>query len=73
MTLNGGTFQGKRLLSAASVKVMTSVHTGSTRAGNSTGTGFGLAWEVTAETQGTLPLQSIGSYGHGGAFGTYAG
>ena len=71
MTLNGGTFQGKRLLSAASVKVMTSVHSGSTRAGNSTGTGFGLAWEVTAETQGTVPLQSIGSYGHGGAFGTY--
>ena len=33
--------------------------------------GFGLAWEVTTEAQGTLPLQSIGTYGHGGAFGTY--
>jgi CubicO group peptidase (beta-lactamase class C family) len=50
---------------------MTSVHTGGTRVGNAAGSGFGLAWEVTAEPPGTLLLQSIGAFGHGGAFGTY--
>jgi len=71
MVLNGGTFQGKRLLSAESVKVMTALHTGGIQAGHNPGTGFGLAWEVTKDAQGTLGLQSIGTYGHGGAFGTY--
>jgi CubicO group peptidase (beta-lactamase class C family) len=71
MMLDGGVFQGKRLLSATPVKVMTTVHTGDTRAGHNAGTGFGLAWEVTKEPAGTLSLQSIGTFGHGGAFGTY--
>ena len=37
-----------------------------------TGTGFGLAWEVVKENAGTLNFLSIGTYGHGGAFGTQA-
>jgi CubicO group peptidase (beta-lactamase class C family) len=67
----GGVHQGKRLLSAASVKVATSLHTGDIRAGHLPGTGFGLTWEVTREPMGTLNLMSIGSFGHGGAFGTH--
>ncbi|HUQ95046.1 MAG TPA: serine hydrolase domain-containing protein [Bryobacteraceae bacterium] len=67
----GGVHQGKRLISAASVKVMTTMHTGDIRAGHLPGTGFGLAWEVTREPLGTLTLMSIGSFGHGGAFGTH--
>jgi CubicO group peptidase (beta-lactamase class C family) len=71
MMLNGGVHGGKRLLSAASVRMMTQLHTGDLQAGHNPGTGFGLTWEVTKDPAGTLTGQSIGTYGHGGAFGTY--
>jgi CubicO group peptidase (beta-lactamase class C family) len=71
MMLNGGTYGGKRYLSKAAVATLTMVHTAGLRAGHNAGTGFGLAWEVVAEPTGTLNLMSIGSYGHGGAWGTY--
>lgn len=71
MMLNGGTYEGRRYLSRAAVETLTMVHTAGLRAGHSAGTGFGLAWEVVAEPMGTLNLMSIGSYGHGGAWGTY--
>jgi len=67
----GGMHQGKRLLSAASVKVATTMHTGDIKAGHLPGTGFGLTWEVTRVPMGMLNLMSIGSFGHGGAFGTH--
>lgn len=71
MMLNGGTYNSKRLLSRASVNLMTTLHTGSIEpAGHSTGMGYGLAWTVVRDPLGTLQLQSEGSYGHGGAFGT---
>lgn len=73
MTLNGGTYNGKRILSKPTVDVMTAVHTGDLTAGHSAGMGYGLAWAVVRDPLGSLslPLNSIGSYGHGGAFGTY--
>lgn len=71
MMLNGGELNGRRLLSPASVETMTRLHTGELQAGHNPGTGFGLTWEVTKEAAGTLTGQSIGTYGHGGAFGTY--
>ncbi|MBL8230882.1 MAG: beta-lactamase family protein [Bryobacterales bacterium] len=67
----GGVHAGTRLVSKASVDVMTSLHTGDLKAGHNPGTGFGLAWEVTKEAAGMLNLMSVGSYGHGGAFGTH--
>ena len=67
----GGVHGGKRLLSRPSIQTMTMLHTGDIRAGHLPGTGFGLAWEVTRVPMGTLALMSIGSYGHGGAFGTH--
>lgn len=71
MMLNGGTFQGRRYLSRASVKLMSQVHTGTiAKAGWMGGTGYGLAWEVVNDPQGELMLNSLGTYGHGGAFGT---
>jgi CubicO group peptidase (beta-lactamase class C family) len=71
MMLNGGTYNGKRLLSQASVNLMTSSHTGDIEpAGHSTGMAYGLAWTVVRDSLGTLQLQSVGTYGHGGAFGT---
>jgi len=73
MMLSGGTYGGKRLLSRPTVDVMTALHTGDLQAGHSSGMGYGLAWAVTREPMGTLtlPLTSIGTYGHGGAFGTH--
>jgi CubicO group peptidase (beta-lactamase class C family) len=67
----GGMHQGQRMLSQAALRVMTSLHTGDLRAGHLPGTGFGLTWEVTRQPLGTLALMSIGSFGHGGAFGTH--
>jgi CubicO group peptidase (beta-lactamase class C family) len=47
------------------------LHTGELTAGHNPGTGFGLTWEVVKEPFGMQTLRSIGSYGHGGAFGTH--
>ena len=71
MMLNGGMYNGKRILSRATADMMTEVHTGELQAGHSRGMGYGLAWAVVRTADGTLPLTSIGAYGHGGAFGTY--
>lgn len=71
MVLNGGTYNAKRLLSKASVELMTSLHTGDIDpAGHTPGKGYGLAWTVVKDPRGTLHLESMGTCGHGGAFGT---
>jgi CubicO group peptidase (beta-lactamase class C family) len=49
---------------------MTTLHTGDLEAGHSPGMGYGLAWTVVRNPLGTLSMTSIGTYGHGGAFGT---
>lgn len=64
MMLNGGTYNGVRILSRASVEAMTKLHTGHL------GQGYGLGWSVGREPNDVPPLQSIGSYGHGGRLGT---
>jgi CubicO group peptidase (beta-lactamase class C family) len=46
-------------------------HTGDLKAGHDPGMGFGLTWNVVKENLGTLTGESIGAFGHGGAFGTY--
>lgn len=71
MTLNGGAFSGRRILSKASVDLMTRVHTGDLRAGFSPGMGFGLGWSVVRNVEGMFRLNSIGTYGHGGLYRTY--
>jgi CubicO group peptidase (beta-lactamase class C family) len=70
MMLNGGTYNGQRLLSSQSVSVMTMLHTGDLKAGFTPGLGWGLGWTVVREPLGTLELRSLGTFGHGGAFGT---
>jgi CubicO group peptidase (beta-lactamase class C family) len=67
MMLNGGALNGNRVLSRASVEVMTANHTADVLKG---GSAFGLGWSVVQGPTGTLTLRSKGSYGHGGAFGT---
>ena len=70
MTLQGGKYDGLRILSRASVDAMTALHISRPLGGVISG--FGLGWWVVGEPIGTvgLPLQSKGSYGHGGFLGT---
>jgi CubicO group peptidase (beta-lactamase class C family) len=72
MMLNAGAYNGKRLLSKSTVGVMTALHTGDLPAATP-GVGYGLSWAVVRDPMGSLslPLESKGAYGHGGAFGTY--
>lgn len=71
MTLNGGVWQGKRLLSRASVEIMTATHTGEMKTGHIPGAGRGLTWETARTPESSLIFLSPGSWGHGGAFGTH--
>jgi CubicO group peptidase (beta-lactamase class C family) len=71
MMLNGGALDGKRLLSKSAVEVMTQVHTGELEAGFAPGMGYGLAWSVVRSPQGIFRGNSVGAYGHGGAYRTY--
>jgi CubicO group peptidase (beta-lactamase class C family) len=71
MMLNGGVFNNRRILSKASVELMTRVHTNNLKAGFSPGIGFGLGWAVVRDVEGMFRLNSIGTYGHGGLYRTY--
>jgi len=71
MMLNRGALNGRRILSRAAVEVMTGLHTGELPAGFAPGMGYGLTWSVVREPAGALRLNSIGAYGHGGAYRTY--
>ncbi len=68
MLLNGGQLNGTRILSKHSIETMTQVATGELYT-NGPGMGYGLAWAV-AKDGAAAPL-SIGTYGHGGRYGTY--
>lgn len=70
MILNGGELGGRRIVSAAAVKQMTTVQTGDLKTGFTPGNGWGLGWCVVREPQGVSRMLSAGTYGHGGAFGT---
>lgn len=72
MMLNRGTLDGKRILSPASVAIMTADHTPAIpNSGWLPAAGFGLTWEVTRDPLGTLTGLSQGAFHHGGAFGTF--
>jgi CubicO group peptidase (beta-lactamase class C family) len=71
MLLSGGTYKGHRYLSRQSVQTMTQVFTPNVEpSGWLGGTGYGLTFEIVNRPEGTLLLHSMGTYGHGGAFGT---
>ena len=74
MMLNGGQFNGRRILSPASVEVMTMCHTSgldSLSPHRSSGIHYGLGWNVVCAPDGTQELRSIGSFGHGGLLNTH--
>ena len=71
MMVNDGVYEGHRFLSPFSVHLMTEPHTSEIRpAGWMRGSDYGLAWEVTTDPMGELNGHTVGTYGHGGAFGT---
>ena len=71
MMLNNGTADGRRYLSPYSVHLMTEAHTkGIDPVGWMRGADYGLAWEVVTDPLGELAGHWLGTYGHGGAFGT---
>lgn len=71
MMLNDGVYEGHRYLSPFSVRVMTEPQTtGVQPVGWMRGSDYGLAWEVVTDPLGELAGHTVGSYGHGGAFGT---
>jgi CubicO group peptidase (beta-lactamase class C family) len=71
MLLNGGVYNGRRYLSRQSIETMRQVFTPNVEpSGWLGGTGYGLTFEIVNRPQGTLLLHSIGTFGHGGAFGT---
>jgi CubicO group peptidase (beta-lactamase class C family) len=72
MMLGKGTLDGVRILSAASVELMTRVHTGDLTTGFAPGMGYGLGFSVVRNTEGMFRLNSMGAYGHGGAYRTYS-
>ena len=71
MMLNDGVYEGHRYLSPFSVHLMTEPQTtGIQPVGWMRGSDYGLAWEVVTDPLGELAGHTIGTYGHGGAFGT---
>ena len=82
MLLNGGTFEGRRYLSADALKFLATPQTGNLPTGffqnetyghRGTNYGWGLGTCVLRTPhEGVAEMLSPGSYGHGGAWGTQA-
>ena len=78
MKLNGGHFNGARLLSRKTVELMTAdhlpdnvVHYPIWHTLGLRGHGFGLGYRVITDLGDAALAGSLGSYGWGGAYGTY--
>ncbi len=70
MILNGGELDGKRILSEAAIREMSTIHTGDLTAGFTPSCGWGLGWGVVHKPEDVTRMLSPGTFGHGGAFGT---
>ncbi|MBL8850094.1 MAG: beta-lactamase family protein [Planctomycetaceae bacterium] len=70
MLLNGGEWEGVRVLSPETVQAMTTIQTGELKTGFTTGNGWGLGFCIVREPQGVTRMLSPGTFGHGGAYGT---
>ena len=73
MLLNGGELGGKRYLKAATLKQMTSNQLGDLpKVSFAPGMHMGLGFHIVHQPQEVTESLSVGTFGHGGAFGTQA-
>ncbi|MEY3911157.1 MAG: hypothetical protein RLY37_625 [Verrucomicrobiota bacterium] len=73
MLLNGGELGGKRYLKAATLKQMTSNQLGDmSKVSFAPGMHMGLGFHIVHEPKEATESLSVGTFGHGGAFGTQA-
>ena len=72
MLLDGAKSQGKRYLSEAAFKELTTNQTGEMETGFTEGMAFGLGVGMVRKPTGLTAMLSPGTFGHGGAFGTQA-
>jgi CubicO group peptidase (beta-lactamase class C family) len=68
--LNGGELNGQRIMKTETLKLMTKTQTGDIKTGFTDGMSFGFGFAVVKEPKGITEKLSIGTFGHGGAFGT---
>lgn len=77
MLLNQGSVNGNTIIGSQTLELMTKDHAGDTPYGSgpvilpARGHGFGLGFTVTTDLAASQSLGSLGSYGWGGAAGTY--
>jgi CubicO group peptidase (beta-lactamase class C family) len=70
MALNGGTLDGKQIISRASLALMTRTQSGDIKTGFTDGMSWGFGFQVVREPQGVTASLSPGAFGHGGAYAT---
>ncbi|MDG2170579.1 MAG: serine hydrolase, partial [Opitutales bacterium] len=70
MMLDGGIYEGRRILSEESVEELTRTQTVEIKTGFTDGMSWGLAFQVVKDPQGVTAMLSPGTFGHGGAYGT---
>lgn len=71
MILGGGAYHGKRYVSAAAVRQMTSTQTGDLANHGKGEGGYGLGWGTKRKLHGPSDPAPVGPCGHGGAYSTY--
>ena len=73
MLADRGTFGGRRLMKEATIAKMSSVHfTYAEKVGFTPGLGMGLGVQVVMKPTDVTAMLPVGSFGHGGAYGTQA-
>ena len=68
--LNGGTRDGKKIIGTKALSEMTRNQTGDIKAGFIEGSVWGFGFGLVSESKGAAENLSVGSFGHGGAYGT---
>ncbi len=68
--LNGGVWEGRRILSEASVRELTRTQSGDIETGFTDGMSWGVKFQVVKDPQGVTAMLHPGTFGHGGAYAT---
>ena len=70
MMLNGGIYQGRRIVAENSANALTRIQTGDIKTGFVTGMSWGYGFQVVKEPTGVTAMLPKGTFGHGGAYAT---